>query len=526
VPEFFFANFAGTSQRGTYWGGNPIKLHSEYLGLSVIALAVLGAANRARRRLVLALGGIGILFLLVGLGSATPFYRLWWGVMPFMKQVRAPGMALYVVCLVVAVYAALGAEAAEQGGAGRWGRVWAGVGAAVMLLGLAGVLGGVARSLAENVQLTLGRGVVPAAVNGQGAIRAGALGGGLALALLGGVAWAVGRGRIPPWALVGIPIIVGGDLWLNARAFWEYSERPQDGLYGGDALIQELQRAEQPARVLDLSVEAPVVPVPPGLPVYPGAALMAFHLPQLLGHHAMQPDAFNELLGGRNVWTYLLVSRRLWDLFAVRYVLVPSGIDLGVNVPAYENLTADYDTVRTGVTTSDGAVADLLIRRDPAPYARLVPAAIKVPDDQAIPTVADPRSRLDFDRLLLLPEDSPLEPGPIDSMPAPLGARVNVDEWEPGRMRLTIDPAAPSAAYVTVAENFSPGWKATVDGASAAVTRGNVALITVAVPPGARQVELRYDAPGYATGRLVTWVSLVLAAAACFGPAIGRRRRA
>src|SRR4029077_10398177 len=39
VPEFFFKNFVGS--RETYWGSNPIKLHSEYLGLPVVVLAAL-----------------------------------------------------------------------------------------------------------------------------------------------------------------------------------------------------------------------------------------------------------------------------------------------------------------------------------------------------------------------------------------------------------------------------------------------------------------------------------------------------
>src|SRR2546421_7645988 len=87
VPEFFFKNFAGS--RETYWGPNGsyqgsmgLKLHSEYLGLPVIALAALGALWKDRRRLVLWIGGIGLLFLLVSLGAATPFYQLWWALMP------------------------------------------------------------------------------------------------------------------------------------------------------------------------------------------------------------------------------------------------------------------------------------------------------------------------------------------------------------------------------------------------------------------------------------------------------------
>src|SRR5881397_2820937 len=37
IPEFIIAGFTGDTE--TYWGSNPLKLHSEYLGLPVLALA-------------------------------------------------------------------------------------------------------------------------------------------------------------------------------------------------------------------------------------------------------------------------------------------------------------------------------------------------------------------------------------------------------------------------------------------------------------------------------------------------------
>ena len=70
VPEFFLGGFTGAPD--AYWGSNPLKHHSEYLGLPVIVLAMLGCGDR-RRRLVWWIAGIGLLFLLISLGGATPF---------------------------------------------------------------------------------------------------------------------------------------------------------------------------------------------------------------------------------------------------------------------------------------------------------------------------------------------------------------------------------------------------------------------------------------------------------------------
>ena len=57
-----------------YWGRNFFKLHTEYLGAVVVALAALGIGDGARRRLVRGLGVIAVLFLLVAFGGHTPFY--------------------------------------------------------------------------------------------------------------------------------------------------------------------------------------------------------------------------------------------------------------------------------------------------------------------------------------------------------------------------------------------------------------------------------------------------------------------
>src|SRR5439155_21468233 len=111
VPEFFLKNFVGRSW-DTYWGSNQLKFHSEYLGLPVVVLAALGVAAPERRRQILWVGGIGLLFLLISLGAATPFYRLWWAVMPLVSKTRAPGMAFFVVAFVVAICAAFGVDRA------------------------------------------------------------------------------------------------------------------------------------------------------------------------------------------------------------------------------------------------------------------------------------------------------------------------------------------------------------------------------------------------------------------------------
>ena len=529
LPEFFIAGFSGTTWQDTYWASNPLKLHSEYLGLPVLVLAFCGLRAEGAKRLRWWLGGIGLLFLLISLGSATPFYRVWWAIVPFVKQTRAPGMALYVVALMLAVFAGMGVDRIASGNVRRLETFSLVAGAVIALLGLTGILGALAETFAQSAGEALGRssgvdptafaqGHVDAARANAGTIRLSGVLGGVALAAMGALLWARRTARLGA-TTVGLLLlfVVAADLWRNARPFWTYKEPPRQGLYRSDPIIDYLHRQSLPYRVLELSgTEAEV---------YGGSLLMDFGIPQVLGHHGNQLHAYNEALGGKNEWRYLLLSRRVWDQLAVDYVILPSGMDIGSQVPAFANLSVDFDTALANVETTTGRRAVLLRRRTSLPYARLVPGAVKAPDDRAAALIADPRQPSFVDQIVLLGQEAQLQPRPERTLPAPLGARVRVQRWEPGHMVLAIEPAAPQDAYVVVSENFYPDWRATVDGHAAQVVRGNVTQIVVPVSAGARQVELRFASDSLRTGRTISLASIALIGLALIVPAVLQRRR-
>ena len=103
--------------------------------------------------------------------------------------------------------------------------------------------------------------------------------------------------------------------------------------------------------------------------------------------------------------------------------------------------------------------------------------------------------------------------------------RPTLAEWAPGRMRVTLEGAATKPAYLLVAENWYPDWHATVDGKPAQVLRADHTLLSVVLPPGAREVTLHFASAAYARGKLVT-LAAVLATLALLGASWwpGRRR--
>lgn len=500
VPEFFLSHFVGSLS--TYWGSNFLKLHSEYLGLPVVGLAVLGAATPGpRRKLVLWLGGIGILFLLISLGGSTPFYRVWWAVMPFVKQTRAPGMAFFVVAFVAALLAALGVDRLQAGEGKGVPKVWFAVAVAVAVLAAAGLLGALAESLARSAEAELGRPRVARALDARRAIQWGAFSSALALAALAGVVVLYSRGKLkgPTFAML-MALFVGGDLWWNANRFWNYSDAPRT-IHRLDPITRYLAEQPRPFRVF----------MDPNAPVYPGALLMDHDIAEVFGHHGNELDAFDQLWGGKNIWRFR-AHPKLWDLYAVRYVVARTTGLVG------------YRTVLSNVETSTGVEAVLLEREEPTQYARLVPAAAKVVREEAVQTLL--RRQFPVDRVVILDQDAAVDTPPLEALPEPLNVAVEVEDWAPGQMRLRITPGAPQNAYVLVGENYYPNWHATVDGEPAPLLRGDVALMAVPVQAGAQQVELRFSSGVYAVGKGITLGSLGVILITMILPPVMRKRGA
>ena len=492
VPELFLAGFSG--EAGTYWGTNPLKLHSEYLGLPVIALAILGWGDR-RRRLVWWISGIGLLFLLISLGGATPFYRIWWTIMPYVRKTRAPGMVFFVVAFCVAALAAFGVTRLERGEGRGHPRAWLIAAGAIAFLAVVGVFGQMASGLAHPQRVAV-------AAAHAGAIRLWAIVGAAALAATALLAWGYTRGRLaaPVFAL-GLALVVGADLWRDGRRFWVYSDPPASGLYRPDPIITKLRSEPAPYRVLNFDA-------------YPQNVLMAHGIPQVLGYQGQELRYYDDLLGGRNEWRLLLQSTQLWHLLAVRYVILSDTARL----PGYHHVLGP-------VETAAGSIGHLYEADSAPPYARVATAAAKLEDAQIPPTLADPRLP-GFDRVVLFAPDAPIDPPPLTGIPGPSPARARVTAWRPGAMTIELDPRPQAPSYVLVAENWYLDWQATVDGNPASVLRGDNSLLTVPVPAGAGRVELSYHSRTYETGKTISFATIGLLALIGLVPTVVRRRRA
>jgi hypothetical protein len=467
-----------------YWGTNFFKSHTEYLGAIVVTLAAIGIGDPTRRRLVRILGVIAILFLLIAYGGHTPFYRLWYEVMPMMKKVRAPGMAFFLVALPCAAFAAFGTDRLIRGPlSSRAVMIPLAVLGGLALLGIVGVLQAVATVLAAPEQAAR-------VTANAGSLQAGAIRLLVVVLAGGGIIWAVWKGRIRgPAAAAALAVAVIGDLWSIDRLFFEFRD-PAAQLYRDDEVTRRLRGTPKPFRILDVGV-------------YQGSYLMAHDLQTMLGYHGQEIRFYDELLGGKGQWKYA-GNPNLHELMSVRFLLLPEAQD----VPGFHRVLGP-------TTTTPGAPATLMERDTVPPYVRVVPGAAKLPDDQVPPTVIDPR--FPVNAVALYSDTAGVSPATLRAsrLPSTSPVRATLADWRPGEMRVTLTGRSDSTSYLLVSENWYPDWHAEIDGKPVPTLRGDYALLSVALPPGAREVQFTFSSRAYARGKLVTLVALLIAAALC-----------
>jgi hypothetical protein len=474
---------------GNYWGQNPVKFHTEYMGALPLMLAVLGLGDRRRRRLVIALSACAVLFLLFAFGGYSFLYRALFDVLPYLSKIRAMGMVFFLTAFPVCLLAGIGFDRVlAREAPTRTVVIVAACVAGFALLGAVGALQPMAEALAEPARLQAAQANAPALQHGAARL--------LLFALLGGgLLFAVTTKRLGTsaamWALF---VVIVGDLWSLDRQFYVFSPRA-NVLFRDDPITTYLHAAPKPYRVLDAGDAY-------GQPSIQSSILMGYGVPNVLGYHGFELRAYDELGGKAQGWQNV-VNPNFLDLLAVRYLILAQP----ANVPGFHQVVAP-------TTTAVSNPAVLLERDAPVPYARVVRNAVKAPEGPEIPTLLD--ARFPLRDVALFADTSSVRADSITSPIAHSSVAATVSSWTPGAMDIALHGSDDRAGHLLVSENWYPDWHATVDGKPAIVRRADHPLLSVDLPPHAANVRLWFEAADYAEGKIISLVALV-----CAGMLIG-----
>lgn len=496
----------------TYSGPNGIKLHSDYLGASVLMLAGAAFGSAQRRGFVRFWAIAGFFVLLVALGGYTPFYRLWY-LLPMMSVVRAPSMIYFLLSLTVAVLAAVGLERILAGEKGRnYFVAWVVFGLFMAVLASTGALTSIAETLAAP-------GLAGVATENRTELMIGAWRAFLFVALTAGAVLLWRSDRIPLRAFVwAILVLVAADLWSVARNYFRFSP-PASELYASDSALRFLQSVTDSGRVFAIPFSSEGLATRD--PLLSGDALMIHGIRASTGHQGNELQRWVELAGVKSPSPPPNVASAQWRrLTNTRYLL--TNVELPDSLP---QLGAQL-THRIGpVQNALGSTAYVYEFAEDNPPAWVAPVYVEAPAEATRNTVLDPR--FDIALAALFDSSAAIEGAQVSALPEPLNIRASAERPSPSTIVVKLDGPAPEGAALVVSENWYPGWTATVEGREVPTGRADYSFIGVPLPAGAQEVRLAFEDPAYGTGKAITLVALALTGLiAVFGIVRERGRRA
>ena len=520
--------YRGRTGQGT--GFRNFKMESVYVGaLSVVfALAGLGALKKGRRNRAVAAAwwAAALAALVLSFGRYAPAYRVL-AALPGFSEIRNPNKFLHVAQVAWGVLAGLGLEALLRGVQttpkskvqSPKSRNWLAWGCAVAAV-LAGVAwlsvladggSGAMRWMAQGWSLAEG-----------GAIehcRAFALGWlSLSLAIAAGMAWATRRQgcrwkQWQGWVAVA---------WTAAEAAFvlgpHYIQSMPRGTIAENELTRRLESELGANRLAWLPMDQPGLYNYWQTFLFPYRGIAAINVTQL-----PRPPADYAAF-----WNAVRDPVRQWELTGVSHVLAHAETAAAlVRNPAWAGKLEPIWAYRPREDGAGGFATDTFDSAAPSrgaefvlrmtqrpPRVALVKKWRSVGDAEALSVLSDPQWH-PFDEVLV-PQESALgaggEPGytPVESF----------ETFKSGRIAFRATTDGPAVARV--AERWSPGWRATVNGQSSPALRCDSMFLGAWLPAaGDWLVELEY-APGAAPVKAQA-AGLLLAVAGMFSTLLPRR---
>lgn len=485
------------------WNGlrHLIAMRMDFSPFVLIPCVVAGASwlRRSTRRVALFYALAGGLYLALALGGNTPLFDLYLK-LPLAGMFRIPIRFLWLTSFCLAVLTALGVDAIveQQERPGWWHQTTTAATTAAALLGV--------YLLSPNglypKEWILGSAVVAAAVLGGfgGTWRRIAL----MLVVAGPVINLLGYGT---------PILsaaLAGPRWMPVQGLL-----PDDQLYfqhaGIFAFLRERMTPQDRVYILHkhrvtlMPKSAALFGVPSVQDYEPQPSRRSAEYIVLMrtGGHMTSLDQYYMDLSPLVLRGF---RRPLLDLAAARFVVV----DAEAGNPA-----AAFNPPLSLLTQSDDGVA-VYENQQALPRAFWVPAAHVVADSKGL---LGQLAQGGSPRHSVLIEEPPSS-GFLGDDAGEGGGSAEFLVNEPEHVVVRV--SAPARGFLHLADQYFPGWSATVDGRPSPILRANFLFRAVEVPAGQSLVEFRYAPAAVRVGAAISAATLLLLAVVL----VVRRRRA
>jgi hypothetical protein len=473
----------------TYWGTMPFTDYPHYMGLGVLALALIGLVRAKKPAVQIFLVALGLVAILVSLGKHGFLYPLLYEWLPYFNKFRVPVMVLLLLQVATVCLAAFGFDAIlEKNGDARVRRR--------VNLSLTILTAGAAVIFLAGLFPDAWRGTYEAMVRGQ---RPEFPAENLAAAFAGTTTDAVRVGIIALGTLIvanlyrrdALPRIALLILVFAPSLFdlWYVDERVMKPVLGPPSLMESQSGRDDIVDFLTQRADTSHFRVLP-IQEFQSNRFAGFGLASVGGYHAAKPklaqDCFDAEAHFRPFRSIQATGEWSGDGFLrvanVEYIIVPGYLPPGTPLEqVHEGSQVIYRNPLA------------LPRVSLATEVRVAPAEEHL--DSLLSAGYDPAARV------LLEKQPEMALGPP-------GGSVRITSY--GLNSVRMEAETPGPAVLRFADLYFPGWQVEVDGQPAAILRSDFAFRAVVLPGGRHQVEWRYESRALRQGSFISVGALVL----------------
>jgi len=510
-----------------YWGKNPFKLHSEYLGILPLLFALIAVLRRWKNPHVKFFSLTFIVVLVMAWGGNTPFYYLPYYLLPGINKFRGPGMIFFLASFSIAALAGLGLNYILQESKKKKKR---GLPHGILIASLVPIALLLLFAIAKGPMLSLLKSATnptPQKIAALNANYPNILTG----FLLASVFSIVGFGllylavhknlKTGTFAALAAAVMtlntgVSLNLWNESKGYIRGVALP-DRYFAPDEVINFLKSDTSRYRVLPMNYERS------------DDGILAGHGIQSAGGQLPNPlQSYQNFVGsGSSVMfqTGNLTNPNFMNLLNIKYII---SYTLPEDVSHYDKKSQRIiKQLRAYFVQPDFEPAFVGNKYTVYHNKNVLPRAFITPKYEVVSTKEDVISRL------LQPEFNPAHtallyqnPGFEPAADSAIGT-ARIISYDANKIVVQAEMRAPG--LLVLGENYHPAWKAYVDGIPTPVLRAYHTLRAVVLQPGQHKILFKYHSKYYTAGKLISLAALlflgIVAIVSIIGLPRGRKNR-
>jgi hypothetical protein len=515
IPNFTGTNATKMTETGesqpTYWGKNAFKDNSEYIGMMPIFLGLL-AIIFVRNRYTWFFMGLAVFAIVYAMGGSTPFFKIFYYLIPNVKQLRAPSMIMFIFSFSACLLAGFGVHYIQtklQNASDERKKkiyLYSGIVTAIYIfLAFIFTVGGKGIMKAfKSVFNPAG----PQAILEYRAYPnlADVVIGLWILAVIFVLTYflikAYSRRTVGLWGLAILAFFAIADSWrMDLKFITAVDQQEYFGKKNVVNLVQDTDKAYVD-RVLDADRG-----------ILRNSNYFAyFEIPMMFGYHGNQMKIYDEYwnrVGKSNDHSFIFRvenDQKQRGLGHLNYMNMPFIGMAGVKYLVTDYMTdpGQYIDSLKMISTENDIKQDGLVLYELPDYfgrARIYHDFVFIPDhDQAIQYLRQNSS--EWRNQVVVEENPDIIPNPeADST----GENLQITEYEMNSISMKVKLNSDGIVYL--ADCYYPAWKAYVDGIKTPVILANTAFRGVTVKAGEHEIVLRYESEIYDICRAITLVS-------------------